>query len=70
MLQLFAANRQQILPYLISLCQSQGISVTAEGVETEEQSRCLKDAGCDYLQGYLFAKPMSLAELKDNYGKL
>jgi len=33
-----------------------GMKVLAEGVETEEQVRWLKSLGCDYLQGFYFAK--------------
>ncbi len=39
-----------------------GCSVVAEGVETEEQSRLLKKANCDYGQGYLFSKPIPAEE--------
>ena len=34
------------------------LSVVAEGVETREQLERLRDIGCDYVQGYFFAKPM------------
>lgn len=34
-----------------------GIAVTAEGVETREQALAMQAAGCDYLQGYFFARP-------------
>ena len=35
-----------------------GMTVLAEGVETEEQSRLVVDAGCTLIQGFLYAKPL------------
>jgi len=40
-----------------------GIAVIAEGVETQAQCDLLLRAGCDYGQGYLFARPMQADEL-------
>jgi EAL domain-containing protein (putative c-di-GMP-specific phosphodiesterase class I) len=37
--------------------------VIAEGVETLQQLNLLKDAGCDFAQGYYFSKPISLDDL-------
>lgn len=48
---------------IIGLAHILSLKVVAEGVETEAQAACLKDAECDIVQGYLYAKPMSLQEL-------
>jgi EAL domain-containing protein (putative c-di-GMP-specific phosphodiesterase class I) len=42
-----------------------GLKVIAEGVETQEQLDLLKKIQCDYGQGYLFARPMPVAEFED-----
>jgi diguanylate cyclase (GGDEF)-like protein len=40
-----------------------GMVTTAEGVETEEQMRCLNLEGCIEVQGYLFSKPVPASEI-------
>jgi len=49
--------KQRLVRSVIELCREQGIQIIGEGVETESESRVLVDLGCDYLQGYLIAKP-------------
>lgn len=46
----------------ILLCRELGLSVVAEGAETEAELSWLRDAGCDLIQGYGVAKPMPLNE--------
>ncbi|WP_041766071.1 EAL domain-containing protein [Psychromonas ingrahamii] len=43
---------------IIIMAHKLGMQVIAEGIENEEQRRLLSAAGCDYGQGYLFAKPL------------
>lgn len=53
-----------IVRTLISLAHELGIEVIAEGVEKREQLEFLAGAGCDYIQGFLFNKPMSLDDFR------
>ena len=53
----------QIVNSIISLANSLGIRTVAEGVETEEQKELLSNAGCNCLQGFGIAKPMSAEQL-------
>jgi diguanylate cyclase (GGDEF)-like protein/PAS domain S-box-containing protein len=47
---------------IIGMAQNFGLNVIAEGVETEEQLDFLKQNGCMAYQGYLFSKPVPIAE--------
>ncbi len=44
---------------LICAARDLGLGVTAEGVETQAEQEFLQACGCDLLQGYLFARPMT-----------
>lgn len=50
---------QSLLNDVISMAHRLHLDVVAEGVETKEQKERLQTMGCDYAQGYFFAKPMS-----------
>lgn len=47
-----------IIHTILNLGQQLGLDVVAEGIETEAQVAMLKQEGCDYGQGYFFAKPL------------
>jgi EAL domain-containing protein (putative c-di-GMP-specific phosphodiesterase class I) len=49
---------------IIALAQSLGLQVVAEGVETVEQRDFLAAQGCGFFQGFLFAPPLSIADLE------
>jgi len=48
---------------IINMAKSINMKVVAEGVETEEQLKYLSEKGCDYIQGYLFSKPLKEEEV-------
>jgi EAL domain-containing protein (putative c-di-GMP-specific phosphodiesterase class I) len=56
-------NRLMVLKSALDLGQSLGVATVAEGVETEEDWKLLRDLGCDLAQGYLLARPMPAEEL-------
>ncbi|MBO1700132.1 EAL domain-containing protein, partial [[Clostridium] symbiosum] len=57
-------NSQGILQFIIDLARWMHLDVVAEGVETAEQLERLRQIGCDYVQGYYFARPMPCEEFK------
>jgi diguanylate cyclase (GGDEF)-like protein/PAS domain S-box-containing protein len=57
------ADSQAIVRAILSLGSSLGITITAEGVETESELACLKSEGCDEGQGFLFSKARPQAEV-------
>ena len=56
-------NNAVIVKTIISLGQSLGLSVIAEGVETLEQQNFLADYGCVFYQGFFYSKPIPVNEL-------
>jgi diguanylate cyclase (GGDEF)-like protein/PAS domain S-box-containing protein len=52
-----------IVKAIISMAKSLGLSVTAEGVETNEQAALLRDWSCEQAQGYLFARPIDAKDI-------
>jgi EAL domain-containing protein (putative c-di-GMP-specific phosphodiesterase class I) len=55
-------NDAAIAKMVIALADSMGLPVIAEGVETDAQKKLLADMGCHTYQGYLFSRPLPLAD--------
>lgn len=55
---------QKMIQNIISIGKNLELYVLAEGVETQEQERILKEFGCDRFQGYFYAKPLTYDALK------
>jgi EAL domain-containing protein (putative c-di-GMP-specific phosphodiesterase class I) len=49
---------------IISIANNFGLDIIAEGVETDDQLAFLRQYGCNRYQGYLFGKPVPLAEFE------
>jgi diguanylate cyclase (GGDEF)-like protein len=56
---------QSVVKAIIALAHSMEKTVIAEGVETPEQLRLLRDYSCDHVQGYLFSRPVPTHELTE-----
>lgn len=59
-----SANVQQLVQGTIAIARSMGLKVTAEGIEDEFQAKFLRLAGCEFLQGFFFNRPMPAGEVK------
>src|SRR5262249_7605397 len=53
------SESQALVQAIVALGRALNMTLLAEGVETEEQRVLLRLAGCDEMQGYLFAQPAS-----------
>lgn len=58
-----------VIENIISIAHSLNLTITAEGIETIEQYYNLKLVDCDYIQGYLFSKPLEVSEIEKIYDK-
>jgi diguanylate cyclase (GGDEF)-like protein len=63
------ADSAAIVSAVANLGRCLDVYTTAEGVETEDQLRLLRAAGCTYAQGYLFSRPCSAFEVQALFPK-
>lgn len=61
-------QQQRTIVELVALAHKSGVTVAAEGVESEEIHAILQKAGVDLFQGYLFSPPVAVSTLKKAVG--
>ncbi len=59
----YSADARAVVDAVVKLAHALSLKVVAEGVENERQQRILVQLGCDELQGFLFARPMTARSL-------
>lgn len=55
-------QNESIIKNIIQMAHSMDLKVVAEGVETQHQLSILREKECDYIQGYYYSKPLSVAD--------
>lgn len=56
-------RKLDLVESIISLSKSLNLSIVAEGVETRQQARLLRELQCDYIQGYYYSPPIPEGEI-------
>jgi diguanylate cyclase (GGDEF)-like protein/PAS domain S-box-containing protein len=60
-----AEESLELVRAIISIARSLRMHVIAEGIETDQQLRLLKNLGCEFGQGYFFAKPLDIDKVEE-----
>lgn len=63
-------NDEALVSMIISMAKHLRLKVVAEGIEEVEQLSFLMEGGCDYIQGYLFSKPISPQQISETFSEL
>jgi diguanylate cyclase (GGDEF)-like protein len=56
-----------LLVAVADMCNKLGVPMTAEGIETQKLADSLTALGCDQLQGYLYHRPLSIDEFREQF---
>ncbi|RAZ91832.1 bifunctional diguanylate cyclase/phosphodiesterase [Mesorhizobium hawassense] len=59
------AQQREVVQSIVQIGRSLGVEVIAEGVETMQQARILRELGCDILQGYAMSRPMIAQDIME-----
>ncbi|MBT9567241.1 MAG: EAL domain-containing protein [Thiobacillus sp.] len=65
----FSVNDSKVTQSIVALGKSLGLKTIAEGVETEAQARFLREQGCQFVQGFLFGRPLPAHECTLHFQK-
>lgn len=60
-------RERTIIRHILETARELGMSTVAEGVETQGYVDYLRELGCDYIQGYVFYRPMPVAEFEERF---
>jgi EAL domain-containing protein (putative c-di-GMP-specific phosphodiesterase class I) len=63
----FQTARSSLAAVIVGMCRALEVECVAEGVETVEQEQALRLLGCTLAQGYLFGRPVPLAQFTQQY---
>jgi EAL domain-containing protein (putative c-di-GMP-specific phosphodiesterase class I) len=63
-------QNRKIVNSILSLAESLGINVVAEGIETVEQRRFFRERNCYGLQGFLFMRAQPIDEIERRFGEI
>lgn len=62
-------EKQIIVKSVINMCKEMNVKTVGEGIETEELNSLLANLKCNYAQGYLYSRPISISEFEKKYFK-
>ena len=59
------SKNKDVVYGIIEICKRLNIDTVAEGIESKDWVDMLTDAGCDFIQGYYYAKPVPTNEFEN-----
>ncbi|WP_432737054.1 EAL domain-containing protein [Maridesulfovibrio sp. FT414] len=62
-----SVENTEIVKAIVNLAHNLGLNVVAEGVENDEQQAMLRAMGCEFGQGYLFSRPVSVKTVESHF---
>lgn len=62
-------KERRVVGHIVELAHELGMTVVAEGIETQHYVDYLSEIGCDYIQGFIFYRPMPVEEFEERFVK-